>query len=233
MGEIDICIASLYRGGHCVKTVESLIQPEINNIYLCCNNYTEEQFDEVSEKLAKYSNVIVIRRDNQKGCSEKFYPIQYSTAKYIGFADDDLIFPNEYLSKLKQGCEKYKCLVSLHGRILRPRPIRNYYKDKTNVFGCLHKVDNDVYVDVAGSGVCLIERSLLPLMKVLYEQIQHPNMSDIYLSFLCIQSGINRIVLAHEAGYITHKEREESDNYIFDSHRNNCEPQTQFVNEYF
>lgn len=234
MKAVDICIASLYRNGHCIKTVESLVvQPEINNIYLVCNNYTTEQFEYVASQLKKYENVILFNRQNQKGCSEKFYPIHLSDSKYIGFADDDLIYPIDYLQKLIAGCEKYQCLVSLHGRILKPRPITQYYRDKIAVYGCLHDVAQDTGVDIAGSGVCLVERSKLPLLSVLYNQIIHPNMSDIYLSALCLQSGVKRVVLSHAKGYIQHKTIEENDNYIFNSHRNNCQPQTDFVNEYF
>lgn len=231
----DIFIASMPRSYHILKTIESLIhQYEVNKIFLICNCYNDAQFAHVKQELKKYRNVIIYRRDNRLGCSERFYPMYLSKSKYIAFADDDLIYPETYISDLINAANKYKALVSFHGCLLNPGTINNYYKDR-KVFRCLGDVENDVQVDIVGVGASLCERALFSKVGVenYYNTIEIPNMDDIYYSYLAAQNGIKRYVIAHKEGYLNHKVKEPNDNYIFDKQRRHCEPQTQFVNEYF
>jgi len=235
IGTVDIFIASMPRNFHILKTIESLInQPDLNKIFLICNCYDDKQYKYVLNQLHTYRNIIIFRRDNRFGCSERFFPMQMSTSKYIAFADDDLIYPETYLADLIRAADKYKALVSFHGCILFEGEIKNYYKDR-KCYRCLGTVENDFEVDIVGVGASLCERALFSKIGVenYYSMILEPNMDDIYYSYLAAQNGIKRYVIAHSEGYLQHKVKEPGDNYIFDKKRKNCEPQTNFVNEYF
>ena len=116
---VDIYMASLWRQGHIVKTVKSLLlNPEVGTITIACNNYSEEQWSFVNLELNDLK-VTLHRTNNEKGGSnEKLRFIGTGNNYYICLADDDLIYPSDYLNKLIQGCEKYDAMVSLHGRII-------------------------------------------------------------------------------------------------------------------
>lgn len=227
---VNVYIASLWRGGHVVKTIQSLLKcPELTSITVVCNNYTQEQIDYVHKAIDYNLRVLLIKGNNEKGCSEKVRYLHQDSSKYIALCDDDLIYPPDYLTKLISAAEKYNCIVSVHGRILADGKATNYYRHKKKVYHCLHNVESDYEVDIIGSGACLFPRHLLDVAK-LYDMIKFPNMTDIYLSWLFWSNGIKRMVVSHKKGWIKLKNPEKGDNYIYDNHANNCKPQTQFIN---
>ena len=232
--QVDIFIASLPRSYHIVQTINSLInQPEVNKIFLVCNNYTDSQYNILKKEINKYKNVIIFKSDNTLGCSERFKYIYLSTSKYIGFVDDDLIYPENYLSILINACDKYKGLVSFHGRILKKKKSCNYYRHTLIMYHCMKEVVRDVEVDIIGCGVSLVERALVPEIINYYEKITDANMDDIYFSYLALEYDLKRIVLAHPLNYFKAKKIDESDNYIYTKYKNKCSAQTLFINKYF
>ena len=47
---VDVYMASLWRQGHIVKTVNSLLlNPELGSVTIACNNYTDEQWESVNK----------------------------------------------------------------------------------------------------------------------------------------------------------------------------------------
>jgi GT2 family glycosyltransferase len=231
---VDVFIASLYRGCHVKRTIESLLQcPELRSVTVVCNTWTDEQFEELRIYFASNIHVLLYRGNNKKGCSEKFRYFYTSKGKYICTCDDDLIYPADFLTRLIDASEKYQAVTSAHGRTLLNRKISNYYKEKKAVYHCLRDVENDVQVDIVGSGCTLIPRALIVDINDLYDYVNHPNMSDIYLSYLAELRGVDCYVIAHKAEWIKHKEMNVNDNYIFDEYKDSCPNQTEFVNRYF
>ena len=234
MGLVDIYIASLWRGGHVIKTLQSLLKcPEFASALVVCNNYTDEQIEYVAKSLNYDLRISLVKGDNKKGCSEKFKFINTGSAKYIGIIDDDLTVDNKYLSRLIKAADKYNAIVSYHGKTLKKDKATNYHSHRSEFYHCRHDVIGDHFVDIIGSGVCLFKRTLFPNIGKIYESIKFSNMSDIYLSAYAMLRGVNRIVIAHSAGCVKAKIKEEGDNYIFDERRNNCEIETQFINKIF
>lgn len=234
MGLVDIYIASLWRGGHVVKTLQSLLKcPEFGSATVVCNNYTDNQIEQVRKSMKNNPKITFIKGDNKKGCSEKFKFIGNGSAKYIGIIDDDLTVDNKYLTRLITKADKYNAVVSYHGKTLKTERATNYHAHRQEFYHCRHDVINDHIVDIIGSGVCLFHRDLFPNIAKIYDSIKFSNMSDIYLSAYAMLRGVKRIVISHPAGCIKAKLKEEGDNFIFDERRNNCELETQFINKIF
>jgi len=232
--QVDVYIAALWRDMHVATTIESLLKcAELRSVSVVCNNWTDEQFEKIRIKFAGNIKVILYRGDNKKGCSEKFRYFKHGAGRYICNCDDDLTYPKDFFTKLIDAAERYKAAISVHGRVLLPHKIDNYYKQKKAVYHCLRDVENDVEVDIIGTGGSIIRRDLIPDIAQLYDYVYHKNMSDIYFSYLCKIRGIKRIVLKHEKGWLQHKEMKQTDNYIFNEYKDNCKPQTEFVNRYF
>ena len=68
---VDVYMASLWRQGHMVISIKTLmIQPEFGTATICCNNYTDEQFEFVNKELND-SRIKLHRTNNEKGSNEK------------------------------------------------------------------------------------------------------------------------------------------------------------------
>ena len=226
-------MASLWRQGHVVMTVKSLLlSPEIGTVSICCNNYTDEQWEFVKNELCD-SKVIVYRTNNEKGSNEKLRFIGTGSNFYVCLADDDLIYPPDYLNKLINGCEKYNAMVSLHGRIIPKGIIGSYYGQPLEVYRSLGTVVQDVEVDIASNCGSLFKREFYNDLDKWYDFCGSTSRDDIYVNYFAKKNGVRRIVLAHQEGYLKHKEQFSEDNYVFDKHRYSDRVQTEFINNFF
>jgi len=218
---VDVYIASLWRDGHIIKSIESLIiQTEINTINISCNNYNDKQWKFINDKI-KDNRIILNRTNNEKESNEKLKFIDKGNGKYISLCDDDLIYPKTYLNKLINGCEKYNAFVSLHGSILNKRPIKSYYNNR-KVFRSLHSLDEDKEnIDIISNCGSLFKRSFFNNLDEWYDFCENISMDDIYVSYFCNLNNIKKVVLKHREGYLKHKKQLKSDNYVFDKYKNN------------
>lgn len=230
---VDIYTASLWRQGHVVISIKSLmIQPEFGTATISCNNYTDEQWNYVCKELND-SRIKLYRTNNEKGSNEKLRFIAEGANYYICLADDDLIYPPDYLKKLITGCEKYNAHVSLHGRILKKERIKTYYGEPLIVYRSLGDVDNDVFVDIASNCGSLFKRNFYDDLHTWYVFCGNISMDDIYVNYFAKRRGIQRVVLAHQEGYLKHKEQLPEDDYVFNKHKFDDKEQTDFINQYF
>lgn len=231
---VDIYMASLWRQGHIVKTVKSLLlNPEVGTITISCNNYTDEQWNWINNELKSHLNIILYRGDNKKGSNEKLKYINNGNNYYISLCDDDLIYPSNYFNKLIIGCEKYNAMVSLHGRIIPKGNIQSYYGQPIAVYRSLGTVENDVVVDIASNCGSLFKRNFYDDLNKWYDFCGTTSMDDIYVNYFAKKRGIKRVVLAHQEGYLKHKEQLPEDDYVFNKHRYSDAVQTEFINKVF
>ena len=237
---VDVHMASLYRGGHLLKTLQTLCgQPEVATVYVTLNNYTQEQYkqtmDGIKALMAETGCKIVTRRaKNQKGSNEKLSQLPKSTAPYIAFADDDILYPADYFLRLIHGIRLHNGGVAFHGGILKRFPTDKYYDGGREMKSWNISVPEDTKVDIMGSGVGLIRREWFTdaELKALYTNAPTTSMDDIILSCVLSQKGIERWVLAHPARIIKTKEPHPDDNYVYDRYKNDDAAQVAYINEH-
>ena len=235
---VDIHMASLWRGGHVVKTIESLLQqPETATVFVTLNSYTDEQYKAVKYDLKvlseQYGRKVVTRRaKNEKGSNEKLSQLAKSKARYIAFCDDDFIYPQDYLLRLIQGLRLHEGVVSLHGSQLTAFPIRKYYGGDRKMLSWNVTVEEDTKVDIIGSGVSLFRREWLTEdeLKTLYKDAPTISMDDLVLSCLFSRKGIDRWVLEHQQGFLCAKEKAPSDAYVYETYKDNDSAQVAYIN---
>ena len=235
---VDVHMASLYRGGHLLKTLQTLcVQPEVATIFVTLNNYTQEQckqtMDGIKDLQKKFGCKIVTRRaKNQKGSNEKLSQLAKSTAPYIAFCDDDIKYPEDYFLRLIHGYRLHNAAVSFHGGILKRFPTDKYYNGGREMKSWNIAVPEDTKVDIMGSGVGLIRREWFTdaELKALYTDAPTTSMDDIILSCVLSQKGIERWVIAHPARIIATKEPHPDDNYVYDRYRDNDAEQVAYIN---
>ncbi len=235
---VDVHMASLYRDGHLLKTLQTLCgQPEVATVYVTLNNYTAEQYkqtmDGIKALMAETGCKIVTRRaKNQKGSNEKLSQLPKSTAPYIAFCDDDMEYPNDYFLRLIHGIRLHNAAVSFHGGRLKRFPIVKYYNGDRQMFSWNISLAEDTQVDVLGNCFVMVKREWLTdaEWKALYTNATDVSMDDIYLTCALSQKGIERWVLAHPSGFAHHKEQAQEDNYVYDQYKDNDAAQVAYIN---
>jgi len=231
--KVDIYIASLWRQGHAVVAINSLrSQPEFGTATITCNNWTDEQWEYINKELGDDMRIKLYRGNNEKGSNEKLKYIAHGNNYYIALADDDLIYPHDYLGKLINGCEKYNAHVSLHGVVLLKGIINSYYRDRI-VYRALGTVLLDQEVDIVSNCGSLFKRNFYNDLDKWYDYCGNVSMDDLYVNYFAKKNGIKRYVLSHVEGYLKHKKQYPEDNYVFDKHKNDDSVQTNFINNVF
>ena len=235
---VDVHMASLYREGHLLKTLETLVyQPEVNCIYVTLNSYTKPQYEETMAGIKRLvmesgTRIVTRRCGNIKGSNEKLSQLSKSATPYIAFADDDLLYPNDYFLRLIQGCNVHGAAVALHGGVLKELPTKRYYGGARTMYAWNITVPEDTPVDIMGSGVGLIRREWFSdeEYKALYADAPETSMDDIILSCALSAKGIARYVLAHPSGLIRSKDKHADDNYVYDRYKNDDAAQVEYIN---
>ena len=231
--KIDINIATLWRQGHVVKTINSLRnQSEFGTANIICNNWTAEQEQFIVKELGDDKRIKMYKGNNAKESNEKLRYVGVGTNKYCGFFDDDIIYSEDYLAYLIAGVEKYQAYVSLHGVVFND-VVNSYYRDRT-VYRGLKTVENDVCVDVASNCGSVFRRDFFDNYQKWYTFAGNVGMDDLYCAYFCMQKRIPRMVLKHNENYIKHKEQFPEDNYVFNKYAltGNDKVQTDFVNNF-
>lgn len=237
---VDVHVASLYRDGHLLQTLQSLAsQPELSTIFVTLNNYTQAQYKEtmdgIKELCKQYGCRIVTRRaKNQKGSNEKLSQLYKSTSRYIAWADDDIIYPKDYLMRLIHGLRIHNSCVGFHGGIIKKLPTDKYYNGGRKMYSWNITVPEDVKVDILGTGCGMMHRDLFTPdeMKALYANAPATSMDDIIVSCALSAKGIDRWVLAHAAKVIKTKAPHPDDCYVYDQYKDNDGEQVKYVNEH-
>ena len=144
----------------------------------------------------KYQEVVAIYEQLNFGDAMKFFWADAPNEIYFAF-DDDLLYPMGYCSYLEEGVLRYKGVVGLHGRTYPP--VVTDYKTWDQNYRCLGTVDEDVKVDLIGTGCCAFNTNQI---KVKLSDFPNKNMADVQFSKLCHEQNIPMYVLKHRKGYL-------------------------------
>lgn len=230
MNKVNCYCACIFRHYFEIETINSLRnQPEFATIDLTLNNYTDEQYQYVSNYFADDNRIIIHRHNNEKTSNEKLRYISSGNEKYVCLVDNDILYPNDYLAKLIKGSTDYHAMVSLHGCVLAPRPIGSYYRDRF-VYRGLATVISDYEVDIASNCGSLWQREMFDNYDHWYENSPMIPMDDLIVANECRKRNVICMVIKHQEGYIRHKIQEKDEIYVFNMYKFNDKVQTNFIN---
>ena len=146
---------------------------------------------------------------------------------YAFFADDDLIFPEDYIKTCLRYATSYaNCIFSFHGSELvfnEQGKINHYYKNR-KVYRCLGDVAENQIVDIIGTGVAFWDTGVFDFD---YSKVTDKNMADIVVSVEASRQKITRVVCQHSKDLLIYQE---VPNTIHSLCFNNCSRQTSKIN---
>jgi GT2 family glycosyltransferase len=231
--KIDINMACIWRHAFEVETINSLrYQKEFGTANIILNSYTDQQFEIIQNAFNGDDRIKLYRHNNEKASNSKLRYVGDGVNEYVGFFDNDLLFPPDYLAKLIAGIDKYNAYCSLHGVILDKGLIQSYYRNR-RVYRGLAYVGADVEVDIASNCCSGFKRKWFNNLSEWFDMVGEVSMDDIYTNYFAKKKGIRRFVLKHPEEYLVHKEQLPDELYVFDQHKNNDTIQTVFVNSFF
>ena len=184
-----------------LRKVVASIYDQFDVIRIYFNEYTD--FPKLNDPLNKIQKM----RGENLTDNGKFAGLDFiATPEYYFTMDDDLIYPVDYAEKTLQAIFKFGMIVTYHGRKLSGVD-RDYYRGH-KAYHCLNKVDANLKVDVAGTGVTAFSTEYFHPTTLSMDSRQ--KMSDLIFSEAAAESQKRIGLIAHEAGWIKHIDHTET-----------------------
>jgi hypothetical protein len=147
----------------------------------------------------------------------------------VFICDDDIKYPPDFvkvmLSHLKPGI-----VVTVMGKILKPRPIKSFYRDELECFKTFENNPAMVQVEIPGTCGMAFHRATCPdLDETYFKSIN----SDIWMGIYCKDRGIPCYVIPHRADWLTNLMPllPVDTPSVFDRFKDNDGEMTQLVND--
>ena len=189
--KINVLVATIPERIGGLKKVVNSILPQVDMLQVYLNGHKE------IPDFLYHNKIKVIRstdtREGDMGDTGKFYRVDLLEG-YILTIDDDLEYDKNYVNIMIEAIERYKrkCVISLHGRVLKERPIENYYKDFERYYRCLDGTNEDAQVHIVGTGVTAYHSDTL---KIDHNKFRTGYCADIWFSIQCQQQNVPCIVI--------------------------------------
>ncbi|HGY3556512.1 TPA: glycosyltransferase [Pseudomonas putida] len=181
------------------QTVKSLAS-QVDAFYIYLDNY-----DHVPDFLRGcHPQMTIFRsaehpklRDNGKFLA---FPTLSKNCYYFT-ADDDIIYPPDYVCRMVQRIETYErqAVIGVHG-VLLPEQAEGYFSAFRKVHMFTKRLERDALVNNLGTGTVAFHSSLLRGLDLTH--FGTPGMADLHLSVLCKQRDIPMIALARPEGWL-------------------------------
>lgn len=212
------------------KTVDCIID-QVDHIHVYLDGYDHIPDFLLSEKIS-----VIKGSSPSVGDLGKLLPYQQLKDQTIYYltGDDDLIYPPDYVTVMKEKIDKYerKAVISFHGARLPQCNITSYYNDKriqrSHFASALEK---DMRIHIPGTGVMGLYTGCLDI-KV---RESFRNMADIYIGCMARSRNVDVICASRKKEWIKPNRdlNEEIEDSIWGRSRNHDQPHTCLINTSF
>jgi len=189
-------IASIPGRKHLLKNTLDSLHNQLSHIVVFLNGYKNiPKFE--------YPNVDYVLTDNAIGAATKFYANKDGFTYYFT-ADDDLIYPENYIQNLINTLKIYnnKPLVTHHGGMIKKYPLNSGKKILNPRYSFFQNVDTNKFIHWGGTG-CMAYH--IPSISIDSKNFNHYNMVDLDIYIKSQKENIPIVVATHEAKYIKYQ----------------------------
>jgi len=163
------------------------LKDQVEKLYLCLNG-----FNDIPEEL-KEDWLEVVHVGENIGAVGRYTKLPEIDGHLIS-CDDDLIYPQTYVSDFLKRYEKEgACMLSHHGKVVKNNRIRNLS----------HCLRDSVYtgpLDIPGAGVLFVPFELNGWNKMVLGSPKNP--TDIYVGCIAKKMSCRILSMAHQEGYL-------------------------------
>ncbi len=183
------------------RTLASLLG-QVDELYLYLDRYTY-----VPACVQNQPKIKLLWAKDAPGLRDnaKFLPLQQWHQQqrecYYFTADDDILYPPDYVHSLIRKVEHYgrQAVVGLHGVLLPAQP-EGYFSAYRKVHLFDKALEQDALVNNLGTGTVAFHSSLLQGLDV--HHFEQAGMVDLYVSVWCKQHGIPMVAIARHTGWL-------------------------------
>lgn len=179
------------------KTLNSVL-PQVDKLFIFLDGFDE--MPPSIRDLPKCHTTMLPKEQNLHASSRFLAPRIFGSEAVVCFFDDDILYPADYIQKIKHALVKYgdRAVVGFHGVIYLP-PHRSYVRDR-HTYHFAAKVNRDLTVHELGCGTAAFLSSVLLPDPTAW---RNHNMNDIFLAAEAVAAGLKMVALKREATWLT------------------------------
>lgn len=191
--------------------LESLptILPQLDLLYIYCNQYGRKQLRELVEWAgSQESGCQVTLIDSKAEHSDikdmgKFWKLG-DVDGYVFLLDDDLAYPPDYCQRHIKAINLHGCITTVHGRIIKNRPLANYFGDTRSIH-YRRPLSSPEKVDIAGTGTAAFKSSYLPdsFRPNFVSYSWYRGMADIWFAMQVFSHKLEIRCIPRDSGWLT------------------------------
>lgn len=235
MIKTHFALASIPSREQGLKAVIDSIINQVDYVHVYLDGY------DLRPSFLKHDKIMVVRSfDTSPGDMGKLLPyrLYHNHQAYYLTGDDDLIYPENYVSVMKQKIDQYdrKAIISFHGARLPDHPIKSYYNDPAIQRSHFSSpLNRDMRIHVPGTGVMGMFTGTLDINVNDKIASIYRNMADIYIGCLAKIQNVDVICAKRQRDWIKPNKslNEPIENTIWGRSRNNDQAHTCLLNSAF
>ena len=198
------------------------IKGQFDKVRVCLN-----EFESVPTWLMEIDNVEAVIPSHDLTDNGKFLGLETLEApEYYLTLDDDIVYPENYAAKTVENIQRFGCIVTYHGRLLRGFNL-SYYRQH-QFYSCAVRQTDNFEIDIVGTGVTGFDTEYYHPKGIAYDKRQR--MTDVLFSYQATNAGKTLGICARPLEWIKPLETEG----IFNQFQNKkTETQKEFCNEIY
>lgn len=227
-------IATIPSRSKTVLTAAYSLMFQVDHVNLILNGpWRKRDITELKNRIPRHTNINVILPDGYEKGSDgwKFYGLKkYSPETYFVIADDDIEYPEDFVATMKE-MHKGNEVLTVMGKILKPRPIRSFYRDELKCFKTFEENEKIERVEIPGTCGMLLQRYCCDdLDHTFFKSVN----SDVWMGVYCKQKNLPAFVVPHSANWLKNLMPELPQNTpsVFDTYKNADGHMTEVINRY-
>ena len=171
------------------------LRPQVDAVRVYLNN-----FDERPPFLSEQEGILSSDADGDQGDAGKFFWFNRESCDYYLTADDDLLYPPDYVERLVEefDARNRKAIVAVHGFVFS-KPIESYVTSRKEKYKCTYALCKAHSVHVVGAGTAILHPSTITIDSGTFNK---RNMSDLQLAIAAQIQHIPMVVIPREEHWI-------------------------------
>ncbi len=192
---IFLAIASIPERIALLQKVVTALRPQVDTLRVYLNN-----FESIPDFLFPHEGLLATQAMGDIGAEGKFYWFDKETYDYYLTADDDLLYPSNYVETLIKEFEARhrKAIIGVHGFVF-DTPIESYNQSRKERYKCTRKLSKPQPVHVLGTATTIFHPETIQLSM---SNFPRRNMVDLQLAITAQQQQVPLVVIPREANWI-------------------------------
>lgn len=192
---IIAAMATMPQRLHLLEKAISSIRPQVDVVRVYLNS-----FDEVPSFLKPEEGFLAKNFLGDIGDAGKFFWFDKGGFDYYLTADDDILYPPDYVMRLVEEFEArhQKAIVGVHGFVFS-EPIESYVTSRAEKYKCTYGLASARSVHIIGTATAILNRTTI---KLSLKDFPRHNMADLQLAIIAQKQQVPMVVISRDENWI-------------------------------